>query len=712
MIKFFTTLLFFVPFIFPQTQWYWQNPKPDGGYFTKVDFVNESTGWILKSNGIIKTTDGGTSWFNQIDSFFSNDINFINEKIGYFRSNINGIWKTEDGGNNWININPEPYSTLFYLNEDIVFAGGRNLISTTDGGLSWGTLFDSSKYTIKKVWCNDINNIIILTYYIVYTSYDYYTYYQIFKTSNGGIDWEQVEGAYPSLVTLNDIYFVDEKTGFIAAHETEYGGPGGIQKTTDGGNTWFHLLNGAYYKIFFIKKYEGYAIDGSGYYWKTIDNGETWERYSDTYKLVSFSFVNEQLGFNVFNWSIRKTTNGGEDWIDLSNWIDMGRVMDVDFFDENIGIAVGDSGILRTTNKGIKWEKVFDCNFLEDICIIDNKNSFVIDLYTTILKTTDAGLTWKRMANPLTYMLGNSVSFSDLNNGIITATDDFGFLKTTDGGNTWNIYPALKDSHWFPISVHLIDSLNGIIVGEDYKLIRAPKGIILKTTDGGNTWYQTYKISSESVFYEVDFADKNYGVAIGMDRTYYGKVYLLSTSNGGSTWTKIEMSNHSVYELSYPNKDNCFILLDDGIIKSTDQGATWNYVSQNNYEFNGIHFLNSETGYLVGNNSKIVSTVSTLAPVITDVVNLNNSQQYFLYQNYPNPFNPTTKVNYIVPKTSKVKIDVYDILGNLVKNIINEDKSEGKYEVEIDLSAFSSGVYLYRIQTDNYTESKKMMLIK
>ena len=91
--------------------------------------------------------------------------------------------------------------------------------------------------------------------------------------------------------------------------------------------------------------------------------------------------------------------------------------------------------------------------------------------------------------------------------------------------------------------------------------------------------------------------------------------------------------------------------------------------------------------------------------------------EYKLEQNYPNPFNPETRIRYTVPidekrKTKEVSLIIYDILGNQVRTLVNEQKEPGYYEVDFYASSFASGVYIYRLQAENYISTKKMMVLK
>jgi len=96
----------------------------------------------------------------------------------------------------------------------------------------------------------------------------------------------------------------------------------------------------------------------------------------------------------------------------------------------------------------------------------------------------------------------------------------------------------------------------------------------------------------------------------------------------------------------------------------------------------------------------------------TGLENISFPTHYILSQNYPNPFNPITTIKYAIPKLSFVTIKVYDVLGSEVITLVNEEKPQGKYEVEFTAKNLPSGIYFYRFQAGSFIETKKMVLLK
>jgi hypothetical protein len=124
------------------------------------------------------------------------------------------------------------------------------------------------------------------------------------------------------------------------------------------------------------------------------------------------------------------------------------------------------------------------------------------------------------------------------------------------------------------------------------------------------------------------------------------------------------------------------------------------------WAYNGIDSLQSA-------NSFIITLVRS--PIGIQVISSEVPQKFALYNNYPNPFNPVTRINFDIPKLSgdkKVQVAVYDIQGSLVEMVVNQELTAGKYSVDWNALKYSSGVYFYRVTAGNFTDTKKMILVK
>ena len=102
--------------------------------------------------------------------------------------------------------------------------------------------------------------------------------------------------------------------------------------------------------------------------------------------------------------------------------------------------------------------------------------------------------------------------------------------------------------------------------------------------------------------------------------------------------------------------------------------------------------------------SEITTAVTPLFAAVPD--------QFTLHQNYPNPFNPGTTIRYELPRTSMVKLGVFDVLGRVVSVPVNERKNAGSHEVKFDAAGYSSGVYFYRMQAGDFEQVKKLTVVR
>ena len=184
-------------------------------------------------------------------------------------------------------------------------------------------------------------------------------------------------------------------------------------------------------------------------------------------------------------------------------------------------------------------------------------------------------------------------------------------------------------------------------------------------------------------------------------------LYFRKSTNGGSTWTTYTAVNYNSM-----NADTFFFP-----ITASALGTRVEYY----FAAQDIALPTPKMATLPSGGSGINPPGTTAPParfaydVGTVGISSNTNEipaEFKLYTNYPNPFNPVTKIKFDLPNASNAKLFVYDILGREVSRIIDGELKAGKYEADFDASNLPSGVYFYRLITDGFTDTKKMLLIK
>jgi len=178
----------------------------------------------------------------------------------------------------------------------------------------------------------------------------------------------------------------------------------------------------------------------------------------------------------------------------------------------------------------------------------------------------------------------------------------------------------------------------------------------------------------------------------------------ISNSEVELLWSTASELNNLGFEIerSIDNQDN-FVTV--GFVEGKGSSTEINYYSfTDNPQLNGVNQLYYRL--------KQVDFSGTFS--YSDVVNLTYDvpAEFVLSQNFPNPFNPSTRINYFVPNESFVSIKVYDFLGREITTLVNETKSTGSYEIVFDASDLTSGTYFYTLTAENYSTTKKMIIIK
>jgi photosystem II stability/assembly factor-like uncharacterized protein len=372
----------------------------------------------------------------------------------------------------------------------------------------------------------------------------------------------------------------------------------------------------------------------------------------------------------------------------------------VDFVDVYTGYAVGLYKVItKTTNGGVNWillsRDTTSYNQLYSVDFVNGATGWVVG-QTVVLHTTNGGMNWIQQNPPNG---GGSVSFIDANTGLIAA--GAAIIRTTNGGANWTYITVSPEGL---NAVHFVNSDTAFAVGNIFQF----SWNIYRSINGGLNW-QTVGTTYTNSLYGVSFANSGTGIAVGD----FGEIRL--TTNGGNTWLLKgqELSAYPYNAISMSDVNHATVAGASGrIVRTTNGGFNW-FVqnSGTSNHLNAVKMIDSLNGWAVGNYGIILHTTNGgITSVITQEDNsLNN---FYLCQNYPNPFNQYTIISYQLSIDAKVTIRVYDIVGNELETLLDENQGGGKHEIKLDGSNLSSGVYFYRLTVDKLTETKKLILLK
>jgi hypothetical protein len=192
-------------------------------------------------------------------------------------------------------------------------------------------------------------------------------------------------------------------------------------------------------------------------------------------------------------------------------------------------------------------------------------------------------------------------------------------------------------------------------------------------------------------------------------------VFLKSTDLG-TTWKKSTLDITDGKGICFIDTLNGFICGSNGdLLKTIDGGSNWTKLTTHlRTTLSRIYFKDKLTGWIIGPNGLLIRTDNGggfgAAENIRETNNLPNT--FSLSQNFPNPFNPGTTINYSLSSEGHVSIKVYNILGEEISTIVNEKKGAGNYNIYFNGIGLPSGIYFYRIQAGDFSETRKMILLK
>jgi photosystem II stability/assembly factor-like uncharacterized protein len=420
--------------------------------------------------------------------------------------------------------------------------------------------------------------------------------------------------------------------------------------------------------------------------------------------------------------------NSQSGWYRLNNVYS--QLKAVHFLNKDTGFIGGDGNTLwRTNNSGSSWQNIYPPGVLSHVsgfAFTDDSNGWFCSGIVGnnsyryyVFRTFDGGNSWVRIyesdfVNSSFFYFPTAIEFIDSNVGIMTfwgnrLEEQRGkILKSTDGGYSW----FRVDSSIACYGVSAVN--NKVAVAGFYRNpLFSDTGFVKTSTDWGSTW--TKSLTVWGGCFSIDATDENTIHAAGfyLDTSQVAVVY--KSTDFGNTWT-INYSRRYRYFLGIDMVDSDYgwAVGNAGLIsKTTNSGLTWNtQATPIPEQLNAIFMVDRNLGFSVGQNAYALKT-TTGGELNSSVFESSHSvEDYYLNQNFPNPFNPSTEIRFNLKKTLFVRLRITDVSGKHIAMLVNKELSYGDYSINFDGTGLSSGIYFYILETENSSEARKMLLLK
>jgi len=388
------------------------------------------------------------------------------------------------------------------------------------------------------------------------------------------------------------------------------------------------------------------------------------------------------------------------------------------FVDQNNGWATGLAGtIVHTSDGGDSWilQNSNVTTPIIDVFFINKNKGWVLThpqtppFGTTVLTTTDGGLNWFNNTAFFENEIMYTVFFFDDTVGFLGGN---GIKKTTDGGLTWfNTFIEPGGVSTLPINnFSFYSNTFGYASGGRVDVA----GVIWKTTDGGNTWL-SIGLSPDQI-YDVFIFDSLSAIALSGDPELFYPIGLIKTTDAGVTWLFFELPIFGLsYKLDFLDDKEGWSASGYKLLHSVDGGETWfEELTPDSTVIYDLQFVDQYTGFACGQDGALLKFTSFKKPQV-------NKPTFEWINNYPNPFTEKTYIEFTVLSPdfdipTKAKLKLYDILGNEIATLYEDDFGWGRYGYEFnplkENLKLSSGVYILSLISGDTFITKKIIYLK
>jgi photosystem II stability/assembly factor-like uncharacterized protein len=457
--------------------------------------------------------------------------------------------------------------------------------------------------------------------------------------------------------------------------------------------------------------------------YKSTDRGETFNQLgtdipsSSDIKAVIVSPYNSATLLVATTNKIVKTTDNGASWTTTADGLSFsyfGIPMTIDHKNPDTVYTMSGSNFMKSTNFGTTWTTVTSsvgCATPCDIEVFPDSSNIILigDNGTGIFRSTNYGQTWSSVYSTSGEI--PTVAVDKVVGGIAYATKwggGGGFLKSTNYGATWISLPFFNSKNMWGVDVS--PTLSNYVLTGMYS-----GGIIYMSKDAGLSWQTTNISSSNYAVYIVDtvtvFAAQGSGF-FKLDSPYFVPVELTSFTASASaenvilSWSTATETNNRGFEIERSTDDINFEQV--GFVNGAGT-----VTDARRYSFTIKNMASAKSYFRL----KQIDYDGTFTYTHSVEVDGYMPREFSLKQNYPNPFNPSTRISFNLPVDSKVKINIFNAIGQSVRTFETADYPAGIHHVDFNASGLTSGIYFYSIEASgingsSFSNVKKMTLLK
>jgi hypothetical protein len=664
-----------------------------------VSNQNDTSIFAGTSNGVYRSTNGGTIWSGVntgLSSVFERGLRlntlvvsgttiFAGGSGGYMGTYDGCVYASTNNGASWVAAD----SGMQNIAVNVLATSGTDLFAAT-----WGGLFVSTNNGISWARSVALTNPIVTAFHVSNSNLYAGTIDSgVFRSTDNGQSWIQASDGLTDFTVTS--FATRGANLFVSTWD-------GVFLSTNAGANWTPASIGLPTNfVYAFAVSESIIYAGTEWFgvFRSTDDGTSWfPANTGLWQAVVNSII--VSGPNLIagtNGGTYRSSNGGSTWGVASEGMRDAHIGTLISFGPYLiaGRLGAVSGVYVSSDQGEHWSPGSDTVGANSLAVLGT--SIIAAGSGVVYRSTDVGMSWTTSSSGLPLL--NVLSVLDTN--IFVGTEGLGVFRSTDRGSTWSptgiTYGSIRA---------LVSSGTEIFAGE------WGSGVY-RSIDNGATWTAA-NAGLPQRGYVSSLCTHGTEILAAVEDGNNGSWGVYRSIDNGNNWTvKNAGLSLSPIQILFNAGTNLFAGTGDGLLLWSPGDTAWSRADTGLEGVGVMSFAVIGDTIFAGTASGVWSRL--LSEMITSVEPRPRellSQHYSLDQNYPNPFNPVTTIHYALPKSGQVSVKVYNLLGQEVGTLVNEIQEAGFKSVEFDASQVTSGVYFYRIAAGEFTQTRKMILMK